>query len=217
MARLHGAVGTATYEAWFARLKLDAFEGATARLSVPTTFLRRWIESRHKDLVLRCVRAEVPYIRRVRIDERSRWFVQSPPMAMLPPPLLYDDMGADEPRDTRPVWSAPVVSPLMQMAHGVRARKIIQMAGDHWGIRKFELTSSRRTGLIVISRQTAMYAMRMALRRSLPWIGYQFGGKDHTTVLHAVRTIEVKRRSDPYIGSCVENIFREIGHDEAVP
>jgi chromosomal replication initiator protein len=52
------------------------------------------------------------------------------------------------------------------------------------------LLSSRRTANVVRPRQIAMYLAKTLTLRSLPEIGRRFGGRDHTTVLHAVRKIE---------------------------
>lgn len=55
-----------------------------------------------------------------------------------------------------------------------------------------ELTAERRTAPIVRARQVAMYLSKVLTGRSLPEIGRRFGGRDHTTVLHAVRKIAAK-------------------------
>ena len=52
------------------------------------------------------------------------------------------------------------------------------------------MNSNRRTRQVVRPRQIAMYLAKIMTPRSLPEIGRRFGGKDHTTVLHAVRKIE---------------------------
>lgn len=57
----------------------------------------------------------------------------------------------------------------------------------HFGLTKAEFLSERRTWDVVIPRQIAMYLCKLHTSRSLPEIGRRFGGKDHTTVLHAVR------------------------------
>ena len=60
----------------------------------------------------------------------------------------------------------------------------------HYNVSKTELLSNRRTRTIVKPRQVAMYLSKVMTPRSLPEIGRRFGGRDHTTVLHAVRKIE---------------------------
>jgi hypothetical protein len=62
-----------------------------------------------------------------------------------------------------------------------------------------DLKSARRTKNIVHPRQLAMYLVKTLTPRTLPDIGRRFGGRDHTTVLHAIRKIDALRRSDPVL------------------
>ncbi len=73
---------------------------------------------------------------------------------------------------------------------------------EHFKIRPSDLTSNRRSRNIVLPRQIAMYISRELTDLSLPEIGASFGGKDHTTVMHACTKIKEKIKSD--------NNFREI-------
>ena len=59
-----------------------------------------------------------------------------------------------------------------------------------------DLTSAKRGRQVVYARQVAMYLSKQLTPRSLPEIGRRFGGRDHTTVIHAVRQIEKLRASD---------------------
>ena len=67
---------------------------------------------------------------------------------------------------------------------------------DHYRIRKAEMTSARRAREVARPRQVAMYLSKQLTPRSLPEIGRRFGGRDHTTVIHAVRQIEKLRAQD---------------------
>lgn len=66
----------------------------------------------------------------------------------------------------------------------------------HFKVSKQDLLSARRTRTIVRPRQIAMYLSKVLTPRSLPEIGRRFGGRDHTTVLHAVRKIEKEIGTD---------------------
>ncbi len=66
----------------------------------------------------------------------------------------------------------------------------------HFNMSNINLISQRRTSAVVYPRQLAMYVARELTSRSLPEIGRQFGGRDHTTVLHGTRKIAAKVRSD---------------------
>jgi chromosomal replication initiator protein len=68
---------------------------------------------------------------------------------------------------------------------------------DHYRIRKAEMTSARRAREVARPRQVAMYLAKQMTQRSLPEIGRRFGGRDHTTVIHAVRQIEKLRARMP--------------------
>jgi chromosomal replication initiator protein len=68
--------------------------------------------------------------------------------------------------------------------------RIIDEAADVFGVDIGELCSPNRSRQVVGARQAAMYVCRSLTEESLPSIGRAFGGRDHTTVLHAVRKIE---------------------------
>lgn len=74
--------------------------------------------------------------------------------------------------------------------------RIVMACAKHFGVSKLDIKSARRTANVVRPRQVAMYLAKMLTLRSLPEIGYRFGGRDHTTVLHAVRKIEALVRRD---------------------
>nr|WP_245512335.1 chromosomal replication initiator protein DnaA [Rhizobium leguminosarum] len=72
----------------------------------------------------------------------------------------------------------------------VRIEDIQIIVARHYNVSRQELVSNRRTRVIVKPRQIAMYLSKTLTPRSFPEIGRRFGGRDHTTVLHAVRKIE---------------------------
>ena len=71
--------------------------------------------------------------------------------------------------------------------------EIQTQVADHYRIRKAEMTSARRAREVARPRQVAMYLSKQLTPRSLPDIGRRFGGRDHTTVIHAVQQIEKLR------------------------
>jgi chromosomal replication initiator protein len=72
----------------------------------------------------------------------------------------------------------------------VKIEDIQRVVARHYNVSRSDLLSSRRTATVVGPRQIAMYQSKVITLRSLPEIGRRFGGRDHTTVLHAVRKIE---------------------------
>jgi chromosomal replication initiator protein len=67
---------------------------------------------------------------------------------------------------------------------------------DHFRVTEREILSAQRARYVARPRQVAMYLSRHLTLHSLPTIGKFFGGRDHTTVLHACRVIEQAKRSD---------------------
>ncbi|MHA1158045.1 MAG: chromosomal replication initiator protein DnaA [Alphaproteobacteria bacterium] len=92
----------------------------------------------------------------------------------------------------------------------VKIEDIQRVVARHFNVSKADLLSSRRTRTIVRPRQIAMYLAKMLTPRSLPEIGRRFGGRDHTTVLHAVRKIEDLMRGDRLLAEEIELLKRMI-------
>ena len=86
--------------------------------------------------------------------------------------------------------------------------EIIRKVADHYNLRMSDLLSARRARQVARPRQVAMYLAKMLTSRSLPDIGRRFGGRDHTTVIHAVRKIEELRATDSQIAEDVELLRR---------
>ena len=90
----------------------------------------------------------------------------------------------------------------------VTIEKIQKFVAGYYKIRVADLLSSRRTRSITRPRQLAMAITKELTRHSLPEIGGAFGGRDHTTVLHACRKIVELRNEDSLIDEDYENIIR---------
>ena len=92
----------------------------------------------------------------------------------------------------------------------VKIEDIQKVVAVHFNVSKADLLSSRRTRTIVRPRQIAMYLSKTLTPRSLPEIGRRFGGRDHTTVLHAVRKVEELMRDDRNLADEVDLLKRMI-------
>ncbi|MGE0503320.1 MAG: chromosomal replication initiator protein DnaA [Rhizobiaceae bacterium] len=92
----------------------------------------------------------------------------------------------------------------------VRIEDIQKVVARYYNVSKTELLSNRRTRTIVKPRQVAMYLSKIMTPRSLPEIGRRFGGRDHTTVLHAVRKIEDLVLSDAALAQELDLLRRLI-------
>ena len=88
--------------------------------------------------------------------------------------------------------------------------KIQRATVEQFGLRMDDLLSKRRARAIARPRQIAMYVCKKLTTRSLPDIGRRFGGRDHTTVIHAVKKIEALRASDPAINQQVETLINTL-------
>jgi chromosomal replication initiator protein len=88
--------------------------------------------------------------------------------------------------------------------------EIQRRVSDHFNIRATEMVSARRARAVARPRQIAMYLSKQLTPRSLPEIGRRFGGRDHTTVIHAVKQIEKLRASDSEIDSDVRTLLRSL-------
>jgi chromosomal replication initiator protein len=86
--------------------------------------------------------------------------------------------------------------------------EIIRKVAEHYNLRLTDMLSPRRARQVARPRQVAMFLSKTLTSKSLPEIGRRFGGRDHTTVIHAVRKIEELRTSDGSINEDVELLRR---------
>jgi chromosomal replication initiator protein len=92
----------------------------------------------------------------------------------------------------------------------IKIEDIQRTVSSHFNVSRTDMLSNRRTRVIVKPRQIAMYLAKMMTPRSLPEIGRRFGGRDHTTVLHAVRKVESMIAADTQLAKELELLKRLI-------
>ncbi len=90
----------------------------------------------------------------------------------------------------------------------VKIEDIQKLVATHYSVSRADILSSRRTAVVVKPRQVAMFLAKTLTMRSLPEIGRRFGGRDHTTVLHAVRKIEALAQTDGGLRDEIELLKR---------
>ncbi|MCF4167442.1 chromosomal replication initiator protein DnaA [Zavarzinia compransoris] len=90
----------------------------------------------------------------------------------------------------------------------VTIEEIQRKVAEFYGVRLNDLLSSRRARVVARPRQVAMYLAKQLTSRSLPEIGRKFGGRDHTTVIHAVRKIEELCAGDTTFFEDIESLRR---------
>ncbi len=86
--------------------------------------------------------------------------------------------------------------------------EIQKRVAEHYNIRVADMHSARRARAVARPRQIAMYLAKQLTARSLPEIGRKFGGRDHTTVMHAVKKVDELRATDPSFAEDVELLRR---------
>ncbi|MFD2205085.1 chromosomal replication initiator protein DnaA [Kiloniella antarctica] len=90
----------------------------------------------------------------------------------------------------------------------VTIEEIQKKVAEHFNIRVSDMHSSRRARAVARPRQIAMYLSKQLTSRSLPEIGRKFGGRDHTTVMHAVKKVEELKSTDVEFAEDIELLSR---------
>jgi len=90
----------------------------------------------------------------------------------------------------------------------VTIEDIQKRVAAHFNVRHADMFSERRSRSVARPRQIAMYLAKQLTQRSLPEIGRKFGGRDHTTVMHAVRKVEELRAQDQAFAEDVDMLRR---------
>lgn len=110
------------------------------------------------------------------------------------------DLAADVLRDLLPPARARVVT-IQAIQHTV---------AEFFGIRPEEMRAKRRTKGVAFPRQVAMYLARELTDASLPRIGEEFGGRDHTTVIHACQRVRETLRRDAYLAASIKRLHEDL-------
>jgi chromosomal replication initiator protein len=97
-----------------------------------------------------------------------------------------------------------------EAARPVQIPDIQEVVARHFNLDIKDMKSKRRTDAVAFPRQIAMYLARTLTECSTTEIGESFGGKDHTTVMHACNKIKAKMQSDPYFTALVNKIIQQI-------
>ncbi len=91
-----------------------------------------------------------------------------------------------------------------------KIEKVINLVADNYNITAEDIKSKKRLATIAMPRQIAMYICRIHLKESLPKIGSEFGGKDHTTVMHSVNKIKKELQKDKNLEIQINKIISQI-------
>ncbi len=114
----------------------------------------------------------------------------------------------------RPITKALAEEQLKDILSACRRRitidEIQRAVCEYYRIDRSEMSSKRRARAVVRPRQVAMYLAKVMTPRSYPEIGRKFGGRDHSTVIHAVRLVEGLRQQDSEMDNDVRTLLRQL-------
>lgn len=96
---------------------------------------------------------------------------------------------------------------LVEQNKQISIESIQKIVANHFNIKIAELKSSKRLKTLVLPRQIAMYISRKMTSASFPEIGNKFGGKDHSTIIHAMKKIEQKMEEDVQLKTTIERLI----------
>ena len=95
-------------------------------------------------------------------------------------------------------------------ARQVSVENIQKTTAEYYNIKMSDILSKRRSRSIARPRQMAMFLAKELTNYSLPEIGEAFGGRDHTTVIHSVKTIDKLRKSDEELNGSIDSLKSKI-------
>jgi chromosomal replication initiator protein len=95
---------------------------------------------------------------------------------------------------------------LIERSRELSVEEIIKKVGVHFNVKFVDLKSSKRLKAVVLPRQVAMYLARQLTSLSYPEIGKSFGGKDHSTIIHAIRKVEKLMEENYQLRQTIETL-----------
>lgn len=94
----------------------------------------------------------------------------------------------------------------------IKIEDILRIISRHFGVSRADILSQRRHRSVVWPRQIGMYLAKQMTARSLPEIGRRFGGRDHTTVLHAIRKIDGEINGNSRLKDEIEDLKKQLAN-----
>lgn len=99
---------------------------------------------------------------------------------------------------------------LIETPRFITVETIQQVVADHFRLHLSELSEKKRTKRVAVPRQIAIYLTKEMAGLSLKKIGECFGGRDHSTVIHAIEKIQREREKDPELNKEIEALILEL-------
>lgn len=211
--RLRATLSPAIYTAWFARLRVASVRDV-AVLTVPTRFLVSWLRRHHAATLRGALRKVAPSVATIRIELRSTSAEHPVPADPVGTELIVSPPDLDAttvPADVRLPGLTPDTDRLVSAIVRRGAVVAIQVhVARHYGLERRDMLSTCRLWSVVRPRQVAMYLAKILTPHSLLEIGRRFGGRDHTTVLQAIRRTEARTERDPAFAAEVADLRRQL-------
>ncbi len=99
---------------------------------------------------------------------------------------------------------------LIERNRELSVEEILKRVSSHFNVKISDIKSPKRLKAVVLPRQIAMYLSRQLTSSSYPEIGERFGGKDHSTIIHAIRKIDKLMEEDFQLRNTIENLKNEL-------
>jgi len=142
----------------------------------------------------------IAHAREVIAKRRQNLAPNLPSPIKIKPPKVYVK------KSPKPAEIARQDDPILPALAFPRIIEIQKVCCKYFGIWQIDLLSSRRTGSLVYARHVAMYLAKTLTLHSYPEIGRRFGGRDHTTILHAFRKIERSIPNNTILSGQIETL-----------
>ncbi len=98
-----------------------------------------------------------------------------------------------------------------QVANGsISVDTVIKVVADHYNISVSDIKGKKRNRQFIVPRQIAIYLSRELTELSYPDLGNEFGGRDHTTIMHSYEKIESDLKTDSSLGTTIQSLIRDI-------
>ena len=194
--------GAQIYAHFLRQLSFESFSGGIVALSTSTKFLAHHVLTNYIGIITDCLREQREDV--VSVGVIVRGGMNQPPKA----PIV--DLSVTAKRR----------APVSVFAEGPQPRTVAvlqSIVGRHYGVSRTEIISESRALKLIMPRQVAMYLSRSLLDKSTGEIGRRFGGRDHTTAIHAIRKIKALLEGDADLRAAVDKITQEFATSTVAP
>jgi chromosomal replication initiation ATPase DnaA len=205
--------GAQIYAHFLRQLSFESFNGGIVALSTSTKFLAHHVLTNYVGIITDCLREQREDVASVAVVVRGG--MNQPPKA----PIVDLSATAKRPISVfAEVQKPDYVPPPAPEGPQPRTVAVLQsIVGRHYGVSRTEIISESRALKLIMPRQVAMYLSRSLLEKSTGEIGRRFGGRDHTTAIHAIRKIKTLLEGDADLRAAVDKITQEFATSTVTP